>query len=158
MTRGFQNCSAEPGSLLAQNPAMERIRAMAFHPLGLSFARNNQDYLLPKSHLQLMGREDIPIHPPTGLLQGVILWAQVRWLFLLRIAPFFLEHVALLSLSFSEGWLCKMLDSHLKEQSVWFLPPITAAGGDEQEREKSLWSPKLTQRVSRWRLSGKVGE
>lgn len=26
----------------------------------------------------------------------------------------------------------------MEEQSVWFLPQITAAGGDEQEREKPV--------------------
>lgn len=47
-----------------------------------------------------MGREQISARPLPGFLEGVILWVQPPWRFLLRI-PFFLEHVAFLS--FSEG-------------------------------------------------------
>lgn len=49
--------------------------------------------------------------------------------------------------SLSEGWLCKTLESCLQEQPGWLLPQIAAAGGDEQERERSLWSLKSTQQV-----------
>lgn len=98
-----------------------------------------------------MEREQTSTQPLTGFLGEDILWVPgvvgpLRHL-PLRIPPPFLEHVALLSLSLSEGWLCKTLETCLKEQSVWFLPQITAAGEDAREREKSLWSTNLTQRV-----------
>lgn len=59
------------------------------------------------------------------------------------------------SLSFSQGWLCKALENYLKEQSVWFLPQITAAGGDEQDREKPVEYEVNT--VSGWKLLGMKG-
>lgn len=67
--------------------------------------------------------------------------------------PFFLRARAFLSLFLKGGYARH--ESCLEEQSVWFLPQVTAAGGDEQERGRPVESEVNT--ASGWKLLGNEG-